>query len=111
MDREGSGGDDLATAVARSMFPTPRASDGERGGRGDLIQAVRGNENKHFKMYPTPAARDYRFPNAKTFAERGGGKKGEQLPNAVGGALNPEWVEWLQGFPVGWTDCEPSETP
>jgi len=27
------------------------------------------------------------------------------------GSLNPEWVEWLQGFPIGWTDLEPSETP
>ncbi len=21
-----------------------------------------------------------------------------------GGSLNPEWVEWLMGFPAGWTD-------
>jgi hypothetical protein len=33
--------------------------------------------------WPTPAARDYRHANAKTFAERGGGKKGEQLNNLV----------------------------
>jgi hypothetical protein len=25
--------------------------------------------------------------------------------------LNPGWVEWLMGFPVGWTDSEPSGTP
>jgi hypothetical protein len=29
----------------------------------------------------------------------------------VGGALNPTWVEWLMGFPLGWTDCEGSATP
>jgi hypothetical protein len=23
-----------------------------------------------------------------------------------GGQLNPEWVEWLMGWPVGWTDLE-----
>jgi hypothetical protein len=63
------------------------------------------------RMWPTPAHRDYRFPNAKPYSERGGGKKGEQLPNAVGGPLNPAWVEWLMGFPSGWTDCELSETP
>jgi hypothetical protein len=22
------------------------------------------------------------------------------------GYLNPTWVEWLMGFPIGWTDCE-----
>ncbi len=34
---------------------------------------------------------------------------GEEKP--LGGQLNPTWVEWLQGFPPGWTDLEPSETP
>jgi hypothetical protein len=27
-----------------------------------------------------------------------------------GGKLNPTWVEWLMGFPLGWTDLEDSET-
>jgi hypothetical protein len=27
-----------------------------------------------------------------------------------GGRLNPTWVEWLMGFPLGWTDLEDSET-
>ena len=26
------------------------------------------------------------------------------------GSLNPEWVEWLMGVPVGWTDLKRSET-
>lgn len=26
-----------------------------------------------------------------------------------GGKLNPDWVDWLMGFPVGWTDCAPLE--
>jgi DNA (cytosine-5)-methyltransferase 1 len=34
------------------------------------------------------------------------------LPKAVKaiegtGSLNPTWVEWLMGFPDGWTDLEP----
>ena len=28
-----------------------------------------------------------------------------------GGRLNPTWVEWLMGFPTGWTDLEDSGTP
>lgn len=28
-----------------------------------------------------------------------------------GGRLNPQWVEWLMGFPIGWTDLEDSEMP
>lgn len=55
------------------------------------------------KALPTPAARDYRSPNSKPYSERGGGTKGEQLPNAVGGSLSPTWVELLMGFPPGWT--------
>ena len=27
------------------------------------------------------------------------------------GQLNPEWVEWLMGFPIGWTELPASETP
>lgn len=27
-------------------------------------------------------------------------------PSATGGQLNPTWVEWLMGFPTGWTDLE-----
>jgi hypothetical protein len=26
--------------------------------------------------------------------------------NGNDGYSNPEWVEWLMGFPIGWTDCE-----
>ena len=27
-----------------------------------------------------------------------------------GGKLNPDWVEWLMGWPLGWTDLKPLET-
>jgi hypothetical protein len=29
---------------------------------------------------------------------------------AVLGNLNPQWVEWLMGYPIGWTDLQRSET-
>jgi hypothetical protein len=31
-------------------------------------------------------------------------------PTTAGGSLNPTWVEWLMGFPLGWTDLGHSET-
>jgi len=34
-------------------------------------------------------------------------RKGKMV---VGGTLNPLWVEWLMGWPVGWTDCAALET-
>ena len=39
--------------TAFGLLPSPRETDADRGGRGDLIQAIRGNPNKHFTM-PTP---------------------------------------------------------
>jgi hypothetical protein len=35
-------------------------------------------------------------------------KRGEETPS--GGALNPTWVEWLMGWPLGWTDLKPLGT-
>ena len=162
------------------LWPTVRSTDGDRGGRGDLIQAVRGNENSHFKpMFPTPSAtpsgtgnngcpgdgrEEYRtkgapslyhmarhglWPTPTSSDHKGAASpasckkwtsRGTNLPEAVqtwatptvndaknnaapsqmernsqalnvqaGGSLNPTWVEWLMGYPDGWTDLEDSE--
>ena len=45
-----------------------------------------------------------RFPNLETVVA-------QRDPTVAGGQLNPTWVEWLMGFPLGWTDCVVSETP
>ena len=33
-----------------------------------------------------------------------------RLADQVGGKLNPTWVEWLMGWPLGWTDLKPLAT-
>jgi hypothetical protein len=38
-------------------------------------------------------------------------KESDPDGTAAGGQLNPTWVEWLMGFPPGWTDLGPSATP
>lgn len=58
------------------------------------------------KLWPTPVRRDYRHPG-KSRMERTGSKSGECLPQVVGGPLNPQWVEWLMGWPIGWTELKP----
>jgi hypothetical protein len=99
------------------LWPTPQAANAIAGADfhrqnrpenagDDLVTAVVREE-----MFPTPAERDYRYPNAKSYEERGGGKKGEQLNNHIGGALNPTWVAWLMGFPAEWVSCAPSAMP
>ncbi len=93
---------------AAGRWPTPSASMMTMA---DMEQAKYAGNSKNRpsyknakKMWPTPAARDGKGPNKKPYRERGGGKKGEQLPNAIGGQLNPQWVSWLMGFPIDWCD-------
>jgi hypothetical protein len=35
---------------------------------------------------------------------------GMMVASETGGALNPPWVEWLMGWPIGWTDLQPLAT-
>lgn len=100
--RPGTGGDDLPTAVARTMLPTPTASrtgdytiDGKTGKKRASLQGVAK------QMVPTPDAN----------CHKGGNRKGQLTDPSCGvtpdgGQLNPTWVEWLMGYPLGWTDLE-----
>lgn len=68
--RPGSGGDDLATAVARADFPATAPTSSR----------------------DAPPVQAHRNSSA-----------GALPRNGEHGQLNPEWVEWLMGFPAGWT--------
>jgi hypothetical protein len=35
--------------------------------------------------------------------------EGSNVNGVTGGPLNPMWVEWLMGWPLGWTDLKPLE--
>lgn len=129
------GSNSLKAAKARGIGPTIRAADGERGGRGDLIQAIRGNENTHDKLWPTPNQRDWKdtgatqgnrkSPNLGTMVHqfatpqardyRTGStdrwenpERSRNLNDQIGGQLNPSWVAWLMGWPIEWTACAAS---
>jgi hypothetical protein len=74
---------ELYTSEKESGFwPTVRASDGERGGRGDLIQAVRGNQNSHFKPYPTPTATNTKANHMRGADKGKNGRPGHMAPVA-----------------------------
>lgn len=64
--------------------------------------------NPGLRLWPTPISRDYKDSAAPVY--RNGKLQLDTLGRMVGGKLNPKWVEWLMGFPIGWTDLEPSET-
>ena len=68
---------------------------------------VRDAQGKVAAMFPTPTVQDASNNGGPSQYDR------NSLPlNAVaGGALNPTWVEWLMGFPLGWTALDASETP
>ena len=103
------------TAVTGSFWwPTPtvdgnhnRASYGGKSGDG-LATAV--------QKWPTPTARDWKDTGDPQKLAQYEHKKRLACSVAASdtskpGSLNPAWVEWLQGFPVGWTDLGVSETP
>jgi len=63
---------------------------------------------------PTPAAADSRNrgnPEDPVVKRRIAIGKQVNLSMVVSGPLNPEWIEWLMGFPIGWTDLRPLATP
>lgn len=109
-------------------WQTPRASDGDKGGPN---QSLRGKPSLTAQAstalaWPTPAARDAKGANGPEHLAKERGHH-DQLPNAValwsghpgpetsrGGPesspsaptsrrLNPAFVEWLMGWPEGWT--------
>jgi len=98
------------------MFPTPRA--GKTTNENEESWLKRNAEGKvstpplslAVRMFPTPKSRDW-----KGKSQRGEHAPMDALPNMITGSLNPDWVELLMGWPLGWTDitqpCEPVIRP
>jgi hypothetical protein len=67
-------------------------------------------------LWQTPVSDDAIERTVGKFNSRGEPKLSAEVklwptPDELNGQLNPEFVEWLMGFPLGWTVCEPSATP
>ena len=99
------------------LWPTPTARNGtgasnsaRRQGSPDLQTAV---------MFPTPTTGaslcggtgNYQQLKALEQARVVSEEERRSMAAGNGGQLNPTWVEWLMGFPIGWTDLEASGTP
>ena len=110
----------------RQRWPTPTSNDslgagyqksgkhkyhtlpGEVGGTKHLPPEM---EEKRLQMWPTPTSSTMTMQDLEQQKYAGNGNRPaySEMPNT--GSLNPTWVEWLMGFPSGWTDLEDLETP
>lgn len=100
--------------VVQEMYPTPRARDYkdsvttvppsvQKGRNPSLGQKIAMKQ-----MLPTPSASEHK-------ARMQGNTQASNCITALaqkekpGGRLNPEFVEFLMGYPMGWTEIEPKE--
>jgi len=97
-----------------SLWPTPTASEAEKAGfysKGQMGNSLVA-KSKRGELFPTPTASDGIRTNltygAGNLTLKGYVLNQEGLKN--GGRLNPQWVEWLMGWPIGWTDSEGAVT-
>ena len=85
-------------------WPTPRAED-----KKDLLGELATINEKGRGIRPSgkdcsvalSAKVKYFTPDAN--CHKGGDRRG-QINQQVPGSLSPAWVEWLMGFPRGWTE-------
>ena len=110
MGRKGKVRPSLQTMARKNLWPTPNSRDWKgppgagtiaRGGRQSSLPAAVARN-----LWPTPTAHNAKETNAPSKATR----NTPTLAAQVGGKLNPTWVEWLMGWPLGWTDCGASAT-
>lgn len=97
------GGLNLRTAVAN--WPTPTVC-GNYNRKGASATSGDGLATAVLKV-ATPTARDWRSGKASQATHD---KNSRPLSEQIGGSLNPTWVEWLMGWPLGWTDLKPLAT-
>ena len=105
-----------ALADAVSYWPPPTASDYKRRGPNSKQQGLA--DVVHFptpsakeKIWATPTANDAK--NTLTESQAGRGTLTAHLVesgDSENGQLNPDWVEALMGYPIGWTNTE-AEVP
>ncbi len=121
-------GDGLATAARQ--WPMPAARDAKDSGT-EPSQWARHTPGLSIQVqqWPRPRAHDANgaapteydshSPNLEALANRpthrasrtGGADSHGQVPEAFrGGKVDPRWVEWLMGIPIGRTKLEPSAT-
>jgi DNA (cytosine-5)-methyltransferase 1 len=105
-------GTDGSVGLARlvQMWPTPDANCGKRGTQPDWTPKRKSGQPAQYTInqavrdrFPTPTAHNAKECNSPSEQNR----NTPTLATHAGGKLNPMWVEWLMGWPLGWTDLKP----
>jgi hypothetical protein len=94
-----------------AKWPTPCATDykgsGQTGQLRDRLDYAAERGATKSNNYATPQARDFRSGSTDRWDNP---DRSRNLNDKIGGQLNPTWVEWLMGWPLGWTDLKPLAT-
>jgi DNA (cytosine-5)-methyltransferase 1 len=105
------GGSNSRKALKKRMeqWPTPDANCGQRGTQPNWTPKRKSGHSAQYTInqavrdkFPTPTAHNSKegaYPAEFT-------RKTPTLATHAGGKLNPMWVEWLMGWPLGWTDLK-----
>ena len=99
--------------LEKVKWPTPDANCGKRETQPEWTPKRKSGQTAQYtinqavrdKMFPTPTchnAKEGAYPAEFT-------RNTPTLATHAGGKLNPMWVEWLMGWPLGWTDLKPLE--
>jgi hypothetical protein len=104
---------DQLRGIALNLLPTPTVN-GNYNRKG--ASKTSGDGLATFvEKFPTPKLSDYKGCGKLGSKSNVHDLKKRNLKGVVidktGGQLNPTWVEWLMGYPSGWTDLNASVTP
>ena len=91
-------------------LPTPSAVSygSNQGGASGRVGKVRHSLESMARgqQWPTPNASNWKSGKA---SQKTHDKNSRPLREQVGGSLNPDWVEWLMGWPFLWTCLESTD--
>ena len=104
--------DTLALDLEKSLATWKDSVIKQRGEYSQRVKLAHCTKEREFISWPTPSARDHKggyqggrirngkvsFDTLDVAVQHRGGDKTKV------GHLNPDWVEWLMGVPIGWTE-------
>jgi DNA (cytosine-5)-methyltransferase 1 len=102
------GGSNSRKALKKRLeWPTPIANDAKKGQFCNPMTQQNGLSGA-VQRWPTPMSTEHKA-NRQTRENHQNGLTQAVLATETGGQLNQTWVEWLMGWPLGWTDLKPLE--